>query len=206
MSAHAKSESLRGRRASTASSGRRTTPKSDASRSVTDGFSERARLLKQLGDAGEGATNLELNLDFDKSAHMNRQGTRVATAGRRGSGYVSGKDWMSSAAGTNTEGSCQANKQLAIANALENRKRLRETLAKAQERQEESAKRNMLKKAQDAKRMALMPQVRIRNVTKEYKLAAGLFTPALLVTEERGPYSRKPRPEEENSSPMLGEQ
>ena len=107
---------------------------------------------------------------------------------------------MSSAAGTNTEGSCQANKQLAIANALENRKRLREKLAKAQEQQEEGVRRNMLKKAQDAKRMALMPQVRIRNVTKEYKLAAGLFTPALLATEERGPYSRKQRPPEEDKT------
>ena len=46
--------------------------------------------------------------------------------------------------------------------------------------------------------MALMPQVRVRNVTKEYKLAAGLFTPGLLGIEERGPYSRKQRvPEDE---------
>ena len=198
MSAYVKSESLRARRAST-----RATPKSDAS--GTDAASERERLLKQLGDADDGATNIELQLLFDKPLDMNRLPPRrtTTTVDRRGSSYVSGQDWMSSAAGTNTEGSCQANKQLAIANALENRKRLRQTLSKVQAQQEESARRTMLKKAQDAKRMALMPQVRIRNVSKEYKLAAGLFTPALLATEERGPYSRKSRHPDEEDNTLL---
>ena len=39
--------------------------------------------------------------------------------------------------------------------------------------------------------MGLMPQVRIRNTTSEYKLAAKLFTPSLFEIEERGPLSRK---------------
>ena len=39
--------------------------------------------------------------------------------------------------------------------------------------------------------MGLMPQVRIRNTTSEYKLAAKLFTPNLLEIEEQGPFSRK---------------
>ena len=42
-----------------------------------------------------------------------------------------------------------------------------------------------------AKRMGLMPQVRIRNTSSEYKLAAKLFTPNLLEIEEIGPFSRK---------------
>ena len=83
------------------------------------------------------------------------------------------------------------NKQLAITKVLENRRRLQQTLSKVQQQKEESARRDLLKKAETVKRMALMPQVRIRNVSKEYKLAAGLFTPGLLGLEERGPYCRK---------------
>ena len=50
--------------------------------------------------------------------------------------------------------------------------------------------------------MALMPPVRIRNVTREYKLAAAIFTPALLELEEQGPYSRKPKAHEEVTTPQ----
>ena len=60
-----------------------------------------------------------------------------------------------------------------------------------QEKKEESTKKVIIGKAQMAKRMGLMPQVRIRNTTSEYKLAAKLFTPNLLEIEEQGPYSRK---------------
>ena len=46
-----------------------------------------------------------------------------------------------------------------------------------QEKKEESTKKVILGKAQMAKRMGLMPQIRIRNTTSEYKLAAKLSYP-----------------------------
>ena len=47
-----------------------------------------------------------------------------------------------------------------------------------------------------------MPQVRIRNVSKEYKMAAGLFVPGLLDLEEQGPYSRVQRYDGEGTIPQ----
>lgn len=41
-----------------------------------------------------------------------------------------------------------------------------------------------MKKARIESRKALMPQVRIRNISKEYKLVAAVFSPELLKLEE----------------------
>ena len=42
----------------------------------------------------------------------------------------------------------------------------------------------MLRKAEIVSRQAMMPQVKVRNVSKEYKLVAGVFSPDLLKLEE----------------------
>ena len=76
-----------------------------------------------------------------------------------------------------------ANRQIAATRANDNKRTLNKKLSMAQEKKEDRTKKVILGKAQMAKRMGLMPQVRIRNTSSEYKLAAKLFTPNLFKIE-----------------------
>lgn len=66
-----------------------------------------------------------------------------------------------------------------------NEANLRKTLNNFKQRQEATATSELLRKTHLESRQALMPQVRIRNVSNEYKLVAGVFSPELLHLEER---------------------
>ena len=69
--------------------------------------------------------------------------------------------------------------------ARANHEKLLKTLTDFKKRQNNSTKTDLLRKTHLESRQALMPQVRIRNVSNEYKLVAGVFSPELLRIEER---------------------
>ena len=82
------------------------------------------------------------------------------------------------------EPSSYLNLQQAHRQARINETSLRETLSVFERKKQDQTTNELLKQAQIKSREAMMPQVRIRNVSREYKLVAGVFSPELLKVEE----------------------
>ena len=92
-------------------------------------------------------------------------------------------DWMSTV-GAGVEPQAYLNLRQAHRQTKVNEAQFRETLSRFEQKRESQATEDLLRKAQSESRQAMMPQVRIRNVSKEYKLVAAVFSPELLRLEE----------------------
>ena len=97
--------------------------------------------------------------------------------------YRGNTDWMSTV-GAGMEPSIFLNHHQAYQQSRLNEVKLRQTLNYFEQKKESQATTDLLRKAESESRQAMMPQVRIRNVSKEYKLVAGVFSPELLKLEE----------------------
>ena len=137
--------------------------------------------LNSLGEVAVANNDDENETKKNKKQRGDKKQKKISA---RQDQFIRGNnDWMSTV-GAGIEPSIYLNHHQAYKQSRLNEVKLRQTLNYFEQKKESQVTTDWLRKAESESRQAMMPQVRIRNVSKEYKLVAGVFSPELLKREE----------------------